>query len=78
MSGTSIKAPAASNSSLDSILDYSGNPKIQVKFDGSFLKQEKLTFTRNTILNFYIVYEIIIWPLDLDSKFVLLIYFWCC
>ena len=31
--------------------------KIRVKFDGSFLKQDKLTFTHKTVVNIYIVYE---------------------
>ena len=32
--------------------------KIRVKFDGSCLKQNKITFTHGTIVNIYIVYEI--------------------
>ena len=37
-----FKGPARPNSSLNPILDYIGNPKIQVTFDGSCLKEEKL------------------------------------
>ena len=72
LSGESVKAPTTSNNSINIIQDYIGTPKIQVKFDGSCLKQEKLTFTHKTIINFYIVYEINLRPLNLDSKFALL------
>ena len=37
-----------------------------------FLKQEKATFTPKSVLNFYIVYEINLWPFNLHSKFELL------
>ena len=33
-----IKAPVTSNHSLKSTLDYTCNPKIQINFDGDFLK----------------------------------------
>ena len=36
--GESIKAPTTSNHSLNAVQDYTYNPKIQVKFDGDFLK----------------------------------------
>ena len=38
-------------------LDYLG-AKIRVKFDGSCLRQDKLTYTHGKIVNIYIVYEI--------------------
>ena len=38
---------------------YSGN-KIRIKYNGSFLKQDKITFTLGTIVNIYIVYELIL------------------
>ena len=43
-----------------------------MKFNGGFLKQDKVTFNSKATLNFYIVYEINLWPLNLDSKFTLL------
>ena len=47
------------DNSLAPTLDYVGN-KIKVKFDGSCLKQDKITFTHGTIVNIYIVYELTI------------------
>ena len=38
-------------------MDYLG-AKIRVKFNGSCLKQDKITYAYKTILNIYIVYEI--------------------
>ena len=43
MSEKKIKPPARSNNSLNPGLDYIYNVKIWVKFDGSCLKQEKIT-----------------------------------
>ena len=38
-------------------LSYFGN-KLRVKFVGSCLKQDKITFAHGTIVNIYIVYEL--------------------
>ena len=38
-------------------LNYPG-PKIRVKFNGSCLKQDKITYTHGKIARIYIVYEI--------------------
>ena len=38
------------NRSVNPNLDYIGNSKLRVKFDVSCFKQEKLTFTPETIL----------------------------
>ena len=43
---------------LSPLIDYLDN-KIRLKFNGSCLKQNKLTYTHRTIANMYIVYEII-------------------
>ena len=40
----SIKPPATSNNSIASLLNYFGTIA-RVKFDGSCLKQDKITFT---------------------------------
>ena len=55
MSEKKIKPPARSNNSLNPGLDYIYNVKIWVKFDGSCLKQEKITLNDKTLLNFYII-----------------------
>ena len=56
LSDGSIKAPATSDTSLSPLVDYFGN-KIRLKFNGSCLKQNKLTYTQRTIVNIYTVYE---------------------
>ena len=53
----SIKPPTASDHSLSSLIDYLGH-KIRLEFNGSCLKQNKLTYTHRIIVNIYIVYEI--------------------
>ena len=47
----------ASNYSITPSLDYLG-AKIRVNFNGSCLKQDKITYTHEKIVNVYIVYEI--------------------
>ena len=58
MSDESIKPLAASNNSLDCALNSIGT-KSWVKFDGSCLKQDKVTFTHKQVVNICIIYEII-------------------
>ena len=58
LSDESIKHPSTSDNSLKLGINYIGNTKIQLEFNGSRLKQEKITFNHKIILNFYIVYEI--------------------
>ena len=55
-----IEPPNTSDNSLAPALSYIGN-KTRVKFDGSCLKQDKITFTHGIIVNIYIVYEINLW-----------------
>ena len=61
------KSKGLSNERINSITvsNYSITPelrnlctKIRVKFNGSCLKQDKITYTHGTIVNIYIVYEI--------------------
>ena len=52
-----IKPPTTYNISLAPALSYIGK-KIRVKFVGSCLKQDKVTFTYGKTVNIYIVYEI--------------------
>ena len=47
----------ASNYSITPELSYYGS-KIRVKFNGSCLKQHKVTYSHGTIANIYVVYEI--------------------
>ena len=57
LSDKSIKPPTASDNSLSPLIDCLGN-KTRLKFNGSCLKQNKLTYTHRIIVNIYIVYEI--------------------
>ena len=57
MSDEIIKPSTTSDNSLAPALSYIGN-KMRVKFDGSCLKQDKITFTYGKTVNIYIVYEI--------------------
>ena len=55
ISDESIKTPAAINDIRNPLLEY-GN-KIKVTFNGSYLKQDKITFNHRELVNIYIVYE---------------------
>ena len=59
LSDESIKSPTTSDNSLSPLIDYLGN-KIRLKFNGSCLKQHKLTYTHQKLVNIYIFYEIIV------------------
>ena len=53
----SIKPPTTSSKVLNPSLDFVGT-KARVKFSRDCLKQEKITFNHEKIVNIYIVYEI--------------------
>ena len=57
MFSESIKAVSTSSNSLTPSLNYYGT-KIRVKFTGSFLKQSKISYTHEKVVNIYIVYEL--------------------
>ena len=57
LSNESITPPSAANNFLTPSLNYLGT-KIRVKFSGSCLKQDKVTYTHGKLVNIYIVYEI--------------------
>ena len=57
LSTESITPPSAANNFLTLSLNYLGTKK-RVKFSGSCLKQDKITYTHGKIVNIYIVYEI--------------------
>ena len=52
-----INSIKASNYSVTPFLDYNGT-KTRVEFNGSCLKQDKISYTHEKIVNIYIVYEI--------------------
>ena len=51
---------------------YKKYTKIQVKFDGCCLKQEKMTFTHKEVSNIYIVYDYLSYYLSYDYLFIIL------
>ena len=57
LSNESIKPPSAPNNFLAPSLSYLGT-KTKVKFSGSCLKQNKVTYTHKKIVKIYIVSEI--------------------
>ena len=57
MSDESIKSPSVPSNFLTQSLDYYGG-KIRVRFSGSCLKQEKITYTHGKMVNTYIVSEL--------------------
>ena len=63
-----LKPSAASNNVLAPVINYI-DTKIRVKFDGTCLKQERLTFTYKKVVNSYIVYKINACPYALDTNF---------
>ena len=60
MSDEIIRTHATSGNSLAPALSYVGT-KTRVKFDGGCLKQDKVTFTHEIVVNIYIAYEINLW-----------------
>ena len=57
LSTESIKPPATSDDSLSPALSYYGT-KTKVKFTGSCLQQNKVTFNQKKVVNIYNVYEL--------------------
>ena len=57
MSDESIKSPSAPHNFLNPSLNHLGT-KTRVRFSGSCLKQDKITYTHGKIVNIYSVYEI--------------------
>ena len=57
LSDESIKSLSASHNFLNLSLNYLGT-KTRVRFNGSCIKQEKITYTDRKIVNIYIVYEL--------------------
>ena len=58
LSDNTIKPPATSDNSLTPTISYYYGGKIRVKFTGSRLKQDKVIFNHEKVVNIYIVYEL--------------------
>ena len=57
LSAESMKPPTTSDNSLTPALNYY-RTKTRVKFTGSCLKQQKISYTHGKVVNIYIVYEV--------------------
>ena len=57
LSDEKINSITAPNHSVTPFLDYYGT-KTKVELGGSYLKQDKITYTHGNVVNIYIVYEI--------------------
>ena len=57
LSAATIKPPTTSDNSLTPSITYYGT-KTRVKFTGSCLKQPKISYTHEKVVNIYIVYKI--------------------
>ena len=57
LSNEKMKPPTTSNNSLSPNLKQY-NSKIRVKYKGSYLKQSKVTFTPNNVVNLLAAYEL--------------------
>ena len=66
----SIKPSATSDNSFPPSLPYFG-VRPRVKFDCLCLKQDKVTFTHENVVNIYINYEINSWACTLGADFML-------
>ena len=69
LSDESIKP--TSNNSQNPAIYFDDSTKIQVKFDGSSLQQDKVTFTLRAVLYFYIFYKIDLQPYYAGADFAL-------
>lgn len=70
MSNEKNKCPTTANNCLSPKLKYH-NSKIKTEFDGSFLIQNKVTFTSRNAVNSFIVYKLNTWSRDLYADFAL-------
>ena len=64
-----IKPITTSDNCLPPSLTFITNAKIPVKYGKSCLKQEKTAFEHGAVLNLYIVYEINLWPYNVQAEF---------
>ena len=66
MSKESVKAPVTSDNSFVLKLTLICNGKIGVKFEGSWLKQDKISCNHRKAVNLFIFYELHTRPRDTD------------
>ena len=64
-----VEPPFTANKSLYPKLVWMNNSRIRLTFTRSCLRQEFATFTPNSVINLFIVYELDRWSQDLNAKF---------
>ena len=67
LSDKKIKPPVTANHNLSPKLSCINNPRIRLEFKGSCLKQIKIIFNPNNVVNLFIVYELNRWSQDLNA-----------
>ena len=70
LSDKSIKPPATFDNSLALPLNYI-SVRSRRKFDGQYIKQDKVTFTYKNVVNICIVYELNLWANQQSNDFTL-------
>ena len=69
LSNEKFTSPYTANKSLFSKLVWMNNSRIRLEFKGNCLKQDKAPFTRNNVVNLFIVYELYRWSKELNAEF---------
>ena len=69
LSEESIKIAVTANNSFAPKLTFIQNVKIAVKFEGYCLKQEKISFTLGNVVSIFLIYELNIWLLEVNTDF---------
>ena len=65
------KPRATTNHSLSPKLIWMNNLRIRVRFKGSWLKQDKITFVPKYVVSLFIVYELDRWLQNVNTDFTL-------
>ena len=76
LSDERIKRITTSDSSLAPLISYHGY-KIRLKFNGSILRQPKVTYTHKKAVNIYIVYELAGSSSHSDDPTLKKLFIWC-
>ena len=73
-----IKPPTTSDNSITPTISYYHAFNIRVKFTGSCLKQDKITFNQRKVVTIYIVYELESSSSNDNDPTIKKLFIWCC
>ena len=76
MSDENIKPFPTSDNSLTPLIDYHSY-KIRLKFNGTILRQPKVSYTHGKIVNIYIVYQLTGSSSHSDDPTLKRLFIWC-